>query len=367
MLFRSAPTGLGPSLTAIGQYFNRIQAPPVSPALGSTVVKLVYDPTLDAYKASLTQFSPQLYGEEQAEMALSTQRFQQLMTDGGSIIGLGGDHGMLWLNYSNEDSIHGAYDGYQKIWLRANRGALGFQKAFENAWTLGFAAEYEDDSVIGYQNLWKGSGHTEHFGSVLKRQLGSTVLSGTVTFGTSDISSQRTGDFTVPFTTNIKRNIYTLAGSVRAFHSFDYGSLYATPMIDFGVTGLFNGYAAEATGEPTGLILYANNEGHVFTRPAAKFGNVFSFGSGVKLNIYEDLGYTRYLNGRNTFVNAAFTGAVSAAGSMNVPVWLGSLFETTSGLELTVHSNISIGAEYSKTVDTHYSMNRLAFHLNIPF
>ena len=138
-------------------------------------------------------------------------------------------------------------------------------------------------------------------------------------------------------------------------------------MVDFGVTDIMATNASEKGAGADGLVLENYDDGHLWARPAVALGEIFKFKAGVKLNLYGNIGNRWYLAGKNTYVTAALLGAPLGVAPMSVPINLGSLVESTVGVELSSRNNISIGAEYSKTLGTYYDMSRFGFHLNIPF
>ena len=361
-----APAGLSPNLKAVGSYFDRIQAAGSSPGLASTVIKLLYDPNLAAYRQSLQQLTPDFYGELQSGLIVSNQRFAQTLIDGGSVQYVG-KRGMLWLNFDYDDLLHSSYGDYKTVKQIGRSIGAGFQKRFDKHWTAGLGFSWQGNSATGNDGLWTATGHTEQLGAMVAREFGQTVISGTLSYAWNSTSSLRVGNLIAPFTANAQRSLGAFGLTTRVSHSLKHGEWYFKPMIDLGMTNMFADAATESGVGQTALVLAAYNRAHLWLRPAVEVGRTFRITDSTALRPFLNVGNRSYLNGGNTFARASFLGAPNSVGPMAVPIGIGFPFEGTAGIEFTAGNHLAIGAQYGKASGNHYNMNQGSFYLRIPF
>ena len=362
----SVSGSLGINLQEVGDYLNRIQSEGSSSALSDTIIKLLYDPTLKAYKESLSMLSPDFYGEQQAEMVRGSQRFEQTMAEGGIYRYVAKDK-MLWFNYDNIDTLHRAYDDYKSTRLHADNFSLGLEQVLQDDWTLGAAVSLASNEASGYDNRWNSTGNSQYFGAIVKRRFGATEITGTVSYGWNQSDTTRVGQVTTPYRTHIGRDIETLESMLRVSHSFERCGFYLNPMLDLGVTYLMPQFATETGAGATSLVLYDSSETHFWVRPAISVGDIAHIGRGMKLHTHIEAGYQKYFGSEHTDIVAGFSGAPSGVAPMNVPVELGALFQISAGIDLIAPNDVSLGIEYSKILDTHYDVDRVSVKVNIPF
>ncbi|MEO7933116.1 MAG: autotransporter outer membrane beta-barrel domain-containing protein [Chthoniobacterales bacterium] len=357
---------LGRNLRSVGDYINRIQNAGSSKALADTIVKLLYDPTIQAYKESLSQLAPDIYGEHQADLIRGSERFNQLTLEGGNY--RFDAHGrLLWFNLENQDTLHRSYVDYKAVRQTAERAAVGIEQEFNDHWTAGLAFSVEKNEASGYNGLWTSDGTTEHLGAVLKKQIGATEFAGVVSYSWNQTDTERQGRVTTHFTTDVTRDIEAFNAMLRASHVFDLRSFYLKPIIDVGYTYLMTNAATEKNGGATSLTLRNYDESHYWTRPALEFGNVFTFADRSTLRVYGVIDYQYYFQGRDTFVRAGFAGAPSGVSPINDPIELDSFFDATIGLEYITRKNIGFGVGYSKTFGDHYDRDLINVKFSVPF
>ncbi len=361
-----APAGLSRNLAQVGYYFDRIQAAGSSPLLGSTVTQLLYVPTMDIYRNSLTQFSPDLYSEIQSGLIVSNQRFGQILLDGGSVQ-YAGKRGMLWLDYGYEDFRHSGHDDYKRVRQIDRRGAIGFQRAIGGHWTAGMGVSWQTNSVDGNSGLWTATGYTTQLGGMIRREFGKTAVSGTLSYAWNKMNSNRVGYFSDSFNATLRRGLGTFGATARVSHLFTYGGFYFKPMVDLGLSDLLAQSAGEFGLGATALVLDQYNEAHAWVRPGGDLGHVFKFTDTTSFRPYVNGGIRSYLNGNETFAQARFRGAPDGVSSMAVGTNIGSMFEGAAGFELKLRDRLSFGAEYGRASADHYNMDRFNFVLRIPF
>ncbi len=357
---------LGRNLREVGDYFNRIQNAGSSEALADTVVKLLYDPTMDAYRNSLSQLGPDFYGEHQAEMIHSSQRFGETLADGGTYRFVDQDR-LLWFNYGTDSTTHDGYSDYKEVHHDSESTAVGIQKMFANQWTAGVGMSFESTTSGGYDGRWNSDGNTTHLGGIVKREFGATQVVGALSYSWNDTDSTRVGQVTKPFATNMSRDLETMAALLRVSHQFDAGDSYFTPTMDLGAARLMADSSAETGAGATNLVLDEYSETHAWISPSLRFGNFINLDSGFKVRLHAELGLQYYLTDEHTTVEGGFQGAPQGVDPMGVPIDLGSYAHGTIGVELISSKNVSIGVDYTKIIDDQYDIDRWNFRLNVPF
>jgi hypothetical protein len=274
---------------------------------------------------------------------------------------------MIWLDYGYEDLQHSGEGDYMSVSQIQRREALGFQWRFNDRWTAGVGESWEADSVAGKGSLWAATGTTTHFGGMVARTFNKTEITGTVSGGWNNMSSSRSGDISAPFTSQLTRGIDTFGATGRVSHLLTRGRWHLKPMVDLGLTELYGQQATE-TGDdgPLALAIPKYNEAHLWIRPGAEFGGNFAITDRAQLRPYVKFANRTYLHGGNTYAHATFVGAPDAAAPMEVPISLGSIFESNAGVQLALH-NLIFGAEYGNNHASQYNMNNFNFSLRIPF
>ena len=158
------------NLNQVGDYVNRIQSAGSSPALADMVIRLLYIGDMPEYRFTLSQMGPDFYGELQADMLRRTERFSELLADGGGYSVVSDDI-LVWASYETERVSNRAYGDYKQNITTTDRNALGIQRKYGDTWVggLGFAADRHQSS--GYQGRWDADGDTRQVGVILKNQL----------------------------------------------------------------------------------------------------------------------------------------------------------------------------------------------------
>ena len=358
--------GLSRNLREVGDYFNRIQNAGSSKALADTVIKLLYDPTMDGYREALSQLGPDFYGEHQAEMLRSTQRFEETMAEGGEFRFLAQDK-LVWFNYESDSTTHDSYGDYKRVEHNSESASFGIQKTFDNVWTTGVGMSLENNDSAGYDGRWRSDGNTTHLGAVAKRMFGATEFAGTVSYSWNETDSRRLGQVTNAFETDVTRELETFGAMVRVSHEFDKGEAYLKPTVDFGVVRLMAESASETGAGATDLVFEDSTEIHAWINPALRLGTIHTFASGLKVHLHAEVGLQYYLGDENTKAVAGFAGAPAGVDPMGVPIDLGSYAHASVGVELINSDNVSLGLEYGKIVDEQYDIDHWNLRLNVPF
>jgi hypothetical protein len=350
----------------VGDYFNRIQAAGSSPELADTVVKLLYDPTMEAYRESLSMLSPDFYGEQQAEFIRGSGRFGETLLDGGAFR-YGQNGRLFWFDFQNADTSHSAYDDYKGARHQSTGFAMGIEQEFSNQWTFGLGFSLEDVDSSGYDGRWRADGYTERIGLVAKRRFGATEVGGILSYAWSQMESNRSGQVTTPYFTEVDRDLGALTAMVRVSHEFNRDGLYCKPMLDFGVTRLNANSAHEEGAGPTNLELGSYDETHLWIRPAFEFGKDLTLEAGTRLHMYANVAYNCFLSQSHTDVVAGFKGAPEGVSPMKVPIDLGNIVSASVGLDLILTNNVQLGVQYTKALDEEYDVDVVNLKVSTSF
>lgn len=420
-----APEGMSANLTEVGSYFNRIQSVGSSPGLAGTVTKLVYDPTMDIYRESLSQLTPDFYGEHQAEMIRSTQRFAQIIADKAGRSGLNNptmagnyrgfnaqqsllaaaaptsflprdnfeeqpgsvgtgtgylsatgnnyqfvnDSTALWMQVDFDSNEHHAIGDFKDVDHSLSRLAIGASKNLDNGWSLGFGYARERNTADGFAENWNSVANTNQLGLVLGRRVGMNDFSLVQTYGWSKTEASRVGIVDEQFVARVERDLDAYSGMLRWSRDLSVANPYLTGVLDLGWIELIADGAVESEGGPTSLVLKSNDEFHSYVRPSLRTGYTQKLESGTALHWHASLGWHRYLDDGDTKVLADFLATQGGVDSMRVPIDMGrSYFEGLLGLDFVTSGDISLGIEYSMVFDkTHYDADRWAVNLRAPF
>ncbi|MFD0892672.1 hypothetical protein ACFQ5Q_03490 [Luteolibacter ambystomatis] len=362
-----SPSGkLGRNLATVGSYINRIQDAGSSPALADTVVKLMYDPTIQAYKESLSMLTPDFYAEQQAEVLRGSQRFGETLFDGGAYR-YGKKGRLLWFDFESSDTVHHGYDDYKTVRQNSNGFAMGFEHELKDGWIVGAAAALEENTAGGYDGRWRANGDTERLGAIVKRDFSGTEIAGILSYSWNQAQSRRSGAVTSPFYTHVDRDLQALTAMVRVSHEFNNDGLYIKPMIDFGASRLSAESATETGAGATSLVLGHYNETHAWVRPAIEFGKVIPFQSGAELRLHAEVAYQHFLTPDHTDVIAGFAGAPRGVAPMDLQVQLGSVGSVSFGADVIFVNEVSVGIDYTKAFAQNYDLDSVNLKVSTTF
>jgi len=363
-----SPDGMSDNLDAVGDYFNRIQAVGNSPAMADTVTKLLYDPDLPTYKNSLSQMSPEFYGELQAEVIRSSQRFSQIMAEGGEYRFTQNEH-VAWFNLETEKTTHDAGGDFKEAKHYVDkRYAMGIEKAFTDAWIFGMGLAIENIDSNSYDGRWVSDGGSIHIGVYGKHNFGDSQLALTATYGWGDSDVERIGQVTDLFEAKSNRDLETFGAMLRASHQINGNRVYLRPVFDLGMTHLEADSAVETGAGAISLELDAYDETHVWIRPSLGMGVRHDLTDDVKFHMYADLGLRCYLSDPETEVVAGFTGAPAEADPMESYIDLDRSYgECAVGAQIMSRQNMSLGVEYSTIFDNRYTRDSWSLQLKVPF
>jgi len=364
--FNPPGSGMSRNLVEVGAHINSIQNAGSSPSLAAVIIRLLYEPTMDGYRALLSQMGPEFYGEQQAEMLRGTQRFGETVLGGGNTRFMA--HGRrIWFDVLGSSTFHGRFDDYKTTQQSTTGFALGFESLIGRGWSAGLAVALEDNMATGYEGRWSAEGTSQRVGGVVRFRTGATEFAGLLSYGWNQMDSSRVGQVANPFDTNVERNIQTFTAMVRASHQFGDDSFAVVPRVDVGVTHLSAQNATESGADAISLYLHDVQETHAWLRPAVTIRKAIPVFREAKLRIQAEFGYQYYLTGNDTYVKGGFTGAPGNVDPMNVPIDLGSMATLSVGAQLLMANDLSIGLYYTKALSQKYKLDVVNLRVNKDF
>ena len=367
-----APAGLGRNLRSVGEYLNTVQmAGGGTAAYGEVIASLVADPDMPSYRNSLSQLSPDFYGDHQVRLVQGAADFGQRLTtcrQSGGQYRFTREGSCMWMQYDSHDWSADAGGDFKAIEGSADRFSLGAQKTLENDWSFGFGLSKESFRSDGYDGQWAARGDTHHLGLSAKRRTGPAKLSGVLTYSSSDADIRRSGELLGAFTTSVNRDLSALSGMLRFSHDFEQGEAwYLRPMIDAGMTRLWAERAEEQGAGAISLVFDSYGELHTWIRPAFEVGREFEVGTGNSLRLMLNLGVQKYLDGTQTDVRARLAGAPADVAPMSVGVGLGNpVYSGQLGVEFVSRNDFSArlylgGSRYDRN-----DVDAVTFRFQVP-
>jgi hypothetical protein len=366
-----SPEGLSDNLKEVGEYFNRIQIAGSSSGMAGTVEKLLYDPGMEEYRNSLSQMSPDFYGEHQAALIHSSQEFGQRMM---SCRQAGGEYrftregSCYWMQVERETGTHDSHRDYKEIDYSADRYSIGVQKSFANDWSLGFGYSDEDIRHKGYSRRWSSSGDTHQFGLSLKKRLGATKFAGVLSYGWNETETRRLGSVVDQFQARSERDMDVLTGLFRVSHDYEFSTSYIRPSLDYGIARVSTDSVEETGAGSLSLSLKGRKKSHSWLRPGIEVGNEYQFDSGSRLRVHLNLGVRHFLDEPSTEVSAGFVGAPGGVAPMLIDI---DLEETTYhgniGLDFLTNDSFSLRLQYGVIRADSIDMDRGELKMVMPF
>ncbi|MGW8160781.1 MAG: autotransporter outer membrane beta-barrel domain-containing protein, partial [Desulfobulbales bacterium] len=362
-----SPAGLGRNLQQVGDYFNRIQSAGSSPELADTVIRLLYEPDMGMYSELLSQMSPEFYGELQAEQLRRSQRFIEILADGGAYR-FTKKNRVVWFHFEKETNEQDATADLKGAKHYTDRYAVGFQNKFNDRWTGGIGLSVEDNESESKQKQWTSDGDALYLGASLKREFNNTNLTGSISYGWAESNMERRGQITEPFLAETDRDYNILGGLLRASHTFYHGQVYFRPIFDLGLTDLKADKASEKGADGVSLEIEDYNKTYTWMRPAIALGYSHPFNNGWEMRMRADVGFHYYFSGAETNVRAGFAGAPLGVEPMDVLVDFDRSYTLAAlGIDLLTTQDISLGLRYSKIIGDRSDLDRWGVVLKIPF
>jgi len=368
------PEGRSKNLESVGDYFNGVQTAGSSPALADTVTKLVSIPQDATLAAALSQLTPDFYGEHQAVLIQSSQRFDEslLSHQAGEAEPVDGKGRFVWFEQEVESGAHDAYGDFKETNYSSTRSSLGLQKV-NGSWEAGVGLAIEDGKADGYSGNWSSKGTTDQVGLALKHQVAGTTFAAMVAYGWNETKAHRLVNVTSPSETSVTRYLEVASGLLRVSHDFNkatraMGTVYLRPSLDLGFLQLTAKTAHESGADAQDLSLPSFTETHGWFTPRLEFGFEHAYKSGLRLRPYISLGLQHYLNHPETRVSAGLQGAPAGVDEMVVPIELGqNSRQAEVGIALIAMRGFAVRLAYENISADHIHVDSGNIKANIPF
>lgn len=359
---------LGRNLQEVGDYFNRIQSAGSSPELAETVTRILYEPSQEGYKALLSDLGPDFYAEQQAEMIRGSLRFGETMLAGGGCRFQAQGGRRWWVDVSNAQTHHAAFDDYKAARMDSFIVAAGAEQDWQGGdWTGSIALGLEENTATGYGNRWNAKGGTQRVGFGIRRKLGSVQLAGLLGYGWNEMDSSRRVQVTTPFSARANRDLEAFNAMIRLSKEVSHDDFFCRPMFDVGYSQLMADDATETGAGPTSLALESYDESHGWIRPAAEFGKIIPLNEKTSLRVRGSAGYQRFVTGEETSAAAKFIGAPEDVPPMDVPVDIGSMIRLSIGADLLFSPDTCLGVHYTKALADEYDVDMINVRFTISF
>ncbi|MEX1032795.1 MAG: autotransporter outer membrane beta-barrel domain-containing protein [Cellvibrionaceae bacterium] len=366
----AAHNQLGNNLSAVGNYFNRVQDAGSSTSLADLVSTLVGTGDIADYRNVLNQLSPTFYAAQQSSSIRTAQQF------GRSLMSCESQDGRyrykrqgscMWLRMDLPSTHFDAHGDMPAMDYSGTRTALGGQKT-EGNWTLGAGFSVEDFNSEGFNNYWKGRGETQQLGGVAKYQLDNVLLTSSLVTGRSDTSMRRAMTILNPEIAASRQELSFTAITFGFTQQFQTSYLTVRPLFEVGALRMSAQSESEAGVGALGLQLESSTDSHTWFRPGVELGHEFEFRSGASLRPYTRASLVHYLHGEDSEVRAGLVGAPASVEGMRVTNALGQnqrLIE--AGLDYMALDGFSVQLRWERTLAKHVETEQAIVKVIYPF
>lgn len=348
------------------EYLERlfVEAP-----LGGALASLVDINDMTAYLSALDSLGGQAYADNLLSSLYSSLAFGDALL---SCAQRDGDYRVIregqcgWLRAEGRVLERDDTDDSVGFDSSSMQIAGGGQAALDNDWHLGGALSYEQRNLDQNQGLGDSNGYQLQLGAVAKKQMGATMLSGSLSFGYADF--------------DVKRNVYgggqakadqtlwTSSVQFRAAYLFDRDSWYLKPMVDLGVDYLSSGKLSEEQAAALNLSVKASDDTYVYIQPALELGAESELKNGILLRPNVRVGVTRFLTNSDPSVEMSFTSSSSEIAGFDSASELDrSYLDVNLGLDLLTNKGWVLSVDGSGQFSENLKSYGGSVKLAIPF
>jgi len=299
-----APTGLGDNRTSTGDYFNRVQLAGSSEELADTVIRLVAIGDLEEYRDVMTQLSPEMYAEQQAQTLAGAQSFLRNVRercDVGDAYASEDEDECLWLRYDVQDMDRDGGLGSPEIEGDGRRYAFGWQyrRPDDSVWGVGFALDDTDFSGFGERWVTRGrSWQLSAIGELPMRNNRAMVLQAAL--GQSSYETQRLLDVTSSYLAEADNDVVFLSGLVGLLDRREIGRYRFESGVDLGYAYLKGNSLSEIGASAQNLIVDGRSDNYFWITPSVEVSTGSLFANDVNWELFGRVGVQYYLNDPNT-------------------------------------------------------------------
>jgi hypothetical protein len=357
--------------TAIGNYFNRIQAAGSAPAM-ATLVNAIYPmDKLSDLKAAYNGLSPEIYTSTPRILADASQLFiNNLM----SCKVAGGDHRFI-------------SEG-QCAWFNVSAQKLNTETTYEQ---FGFTSSIVDLSAGMQWNLgqnWYGSisvgrgnyatnfsdtveaqlnGFTNYAGVALKKVVGGTKFALAFVSGFGDFNYERYNVFPSSGLVKGYQDTSVVASALRVSHDVEYRNWYWRPLIDFSLARANYSGFNESGDVPISLRVKGGSFTTTTLTPGLEIGGEFKDGP-VVFRPRIGVGYSRLLSNPSATVTAEFNKIPRSFGTFDVRSDMDTDFlDATADLDLIFANGMVLKLGYLGQFSANSNSHGGQLRFSIPF
>ena len=365
------PEGTTGNRGSLGDYFNRVQAAGSGVDIGGAVSALVAAPDIESYNAALTQLSPEIYAEQEAQTLRSLQQFSRAVKDCGGEAGRGKsdtDGKCVWARIDVDTAERKAADGFPEMSQEGTRFSGGAQYRIDNGVTLGFGLGYENHDLVGLDRRWRSEARVLHAGGVAKLQRGAGAVSTQFSIGQARHDTERDIAVSTPRRAAGERDLFYFSNVIDVSYTKQSGKFWVKPNVDLGVAHMRGDSLDEAGADGENLRLTRESETHVWTSQNASFGFKQEYPSGVQVKTFAEVGAMQYLTSPETTVGARFEGAPGSVGPFFASSDLDRFhFVYGAGVEIKSYRGVNFGLSYQGRNSANRENHIGSARVTIPF
>ena len=317
-----SPTGLGDNRTSTGDYFNRVQLAGSTEELADTIIRLVAIGELGEYRDVMTQLSPEIYAEQQAQTLAGAQSFLRNVRERctvGDAYSSEDEDECLWLRYDVQDMDRDGGLGSPEVEGDGRRYAFGWQyrRPDDSVWGLGFALD--DTDFSGFGERWVTSGRSwqlSAIGELPMRNNQAMVLQAAM--GQSSYETRRLLDVTRSYLAEADNDVVFLSGLIGFLDRRDVGRYRFESGVDFGYAHLKGNSLSEVGASEQSLIVDGRSDNYFWVTPSVEVSTGSLFANDVNWEVFGRVGVQHYISDPNTAsVGRLAGGPVGVAGMGN--------------------------------------------------
>ncbi|MEC9290820.1 MAG: hypothetical protein VX730_00280 [Pseudomonadota bacterium] len=370
-----APTATG-NQRAIGEYFNTILSNP-NPEFQQVVGLIAGMQTGEEVAAFMEQLSPEPQTTAKATNILSSGVFNQRLRSCHQRTGANKfvrEGECVWYALGaryTDRNLTASAQGYKS---RSHDIAAGAQVEVKPGLHFGAGLSLEKGSSksVGATASQESTG--VQVGGIVKRDIGDTLITGTLAAGYNKHDALRVIDLGGGGTVNAESDFDTHFVSVETdiAHTFDHDSWFIRPTVGTNVTYSHSSSFSENGAGVLGIDADSNSDVSVNVRAG------FDVGGEIKtsrycndecavVRPYAKVGYVHYLTDRNTTLNARFQGAPAGTKfTTSTPVYEDYL-DINVGAELLNSDDTVVRIDYGAQISDNVTQQSALLKIAIPF
>ena len=363
--------GLAGNRRRVGQYINEIQLAGSSEQLADLVTRLVTISDFDVYSDALTQLTPEIYAEQQAQTILNAQGFaRDLGRCGGTVASRTADElgDCAWFGFDIFEAGRDQDLGFPRVEHDGIRFSAGFQKAFGEDSTINLGFGFRQFDSTGFDARWQSSTDTYLVGLGHGFNTGKFRQSTQVALGLANNDTSRLIDVTQPYRATSDREDFFAALTHEMSREFDLESVWIRPSLELGAS-YYDARAFSETGaRELNLDVQSRQEGHAWAAPRVEFGFKTELPNGLRIEPYAAAGFTYFLTDAKSVVNAQFAGAPGTVSPFSAESLLDRGHASfAAGLELSSEDRVAFSIAYEGTRSSNRDADWVSANINIRF